>query len=123
MNIAAVDDNAIIQQLLRITLSLEEDFKGEVFSDGHQLTHYASEHTIHMFIIDWFMSPYHGADLLRDLRADPNYAHTPIIILSGDDDPIIKAQAKDLGANGWMVKPFQPQQLIRVIKKLTNLSN
>jgi len=118
MHIVAVDDNTVIQQLLSITFKLDDSFDGHVFGDGDAVMAYANDHTIDVFVIDWMMSPYHGEDLLRDLRALPAFANTPIIILSADDEDHIKAKAKALGATGWMVKPFQPHQLIRVIKKL-----
>lgn len=119
MHIVAVDDNAIIQQLLSITLKLDDTFDGHVFGNGDAVIAYAAQHPVDIFIIDWMMDPYHGEDLLRDLRAMPAYAVTPIVILSADDEEDIKANAKALGASGWMVKPFQPHQLIRVIKKMT----
>jgi two-component system chemotaxis response regulator CheY len=122
MQIVAVDDNAIIQQLLSITFRLDDTLDGHVFGSGDAVMAYASSHAVDVFVIDWVMSPYHGEDLLRDLRALPAFANTPIIVLSADDEDHIKASAKALGATGWMVKPFQPHQLIRVIKKLANPS-
>ncbi len=56
--------------------------------------------------------------MIRALRQQPAQAGVPIIFLTTESDDSMKAQAKAAGATGWLVKPFQPEQLIRVAQKV-----
>jgi two-component system chemotaxis response regulator CheY len=117
MHVVAVDDNKTIQQLLSITFALDEEIQGVVFAEGDAVIENIRTHCVDLFVIDWLMIPYHGSDLLRDIRSIPEHANTPIIILSAESEQSAKQEAKALGASGWMVKPFQPKQLINLVLK------
>jgi len=59
-----------------------------------------------------------GLTMIRNLRAKPGNSGVPILFLTTESDAEIKAQAKAAGATGWLTKPFVPDQLIRVVKKV-----
>jgi two-component system chemotaxis response regulator CheY len=59
-----------------------------------------------------------GIELIRDLRALPNYKFTPMLMLTTEAGTDKKQQGKDAGATGWIVKPFNPDQLLKTIKKV-----
>jgi two-component system chemotaxis response regulator CheY len=59
-----------------------------------------------------------GIELTRKLRALPQFAKTPIILLTTESDPEKKAEGKSAGATGWIVKPFKQDQLLAVVSKV-----
>jgi two-component system chemotaxis response regulator CheY len=59
-----------------------------------------------------------GISLITELRALPNYKFTPMLMLTTESGMDKKQQGKDAGATGWIVKPFNPDQLLKTIKKV-----
>ena len=59
-----------------------------------------------------------GLTLIKNLRTLPAYQKTPILMLTTESSDDMKAQGRAAGANGWLVKPFDPQRLISVVKKV-----
>jgi two-component system chemotaxis response regulator CheY len=59
-----------------------------------------------------------GLALVRALRGLPNYKFTPMLMLTTESGPEKKAEGKAAGATGWLVKPFNPEQLIATIKRV-----
>jgi two-component system chemotaxis response regulator CheY len=59
-----------------------------------------------------------GLALIKELRKLPNYMGVPIIFLSTESDPAVRQEAKSAGATGWIVKPFQGEQLLAAVKKV-----
>ena len=53
-----------------------------------------------------------GIELIRALRAEPQYRHTPILMLTTENSADRKREGKEAGATGWIVKPFDPAQLV-----------
>lgn len=120
--IVAVDDNIILRQLLTLTLStiaMDDDLLSfKVFSSCDEALNYAEHYQVDLFIIDWYMPVFSGNDLIKNLRSHLKYKNTPIIVLSGENDPEVKTEAKSLGATGWLLKPFNPHSLKILIYKL-----
>jgi two-component system chemotaxis response regulator CheY len=59
-----------------------------------------------------------GLTLVKNLRTMAQYKTTPILMLTTESSDAMKAQGKAAGATGWLVKPFDPQKLIEVVKKV-----
>ena len=59
-----------------------------------------------------------GLTLVKRLRELPAYKHIPILVLTTEMDPNKKKIAKEAGATGWLVKPFEPVQLLATIRKV-----
>jgi two-component system chemotaxis response regulator CheY len=59
-----------------------------------------------------------GLTLVKKLRALPLYKNVPILVLTTEMDPNKKKAAKEAGATGWIVKPFDPDQLLATIRKV-----
>ena len=59
-----------------------------------------------------------GLSLVRALRALPAYKFVPLLLLTTESSPEKKAEGKAAGATGWLVKPFNPEQLLGTIKKV-----
>jgi two-component system chemotaxis response regulator CheY len=59
-----------------------------------------------------------GLSLTRELRQLPNYRFTPILVLTTEAGPDKKQEGRAAGATGWLVKPFNPDQLLATVKKV-----
>jgi two-component system chemotaxis response regulator CheY len=70
-----------------------------------------------MVVTDLNMPEMDGLELIRQLRAQPVYKFTPIIMLTTESQEAKKQEGRKVGASGWIVKPFTPEQLIGVVKK------
>jgi two-component system, chemotaxis family, chemotaxis protein CheY len=115
--ILTVDDSASIRQAIKVALS-GEGYEVAEAADGSQGLAKADAGRFDMIITDLNMPVMDGLTMIRQLRAKPAHQGVPIIFLTTESDADIKAQAKSAGATGWLTKPFDPDQLIRIVKKV-----
>ncbi len=115
--ILTVDDSASMRQMVKITLSGAGYQVVEAENGADGLTK-AKAAPANMVVTDLNMPVMDGLTFIRELRKLPEYRGVPIIFLSTESDAGVKAQAKEAGATGWIVKPFQAEQLLAVVKKV-----
>lgn len=116
-SILTVDDSASLRQAIKIALT-GEGYAVTEAGDGQQGVTQADAGDFQLIITDLNMPVMDGLTMIRTLRAKPKHAGVPIIFLTTESDAEIKAQAKAAGATGWLTKPFNPDQLITVVKKV-----
>jgi two-component system, chemotaxis family, chemotaxis protein CheY len=115
--ILSVDDSASIRQL--ITFTLQKEGYGVVEAvDGMDARDKVKTTAVDMVITDLNMPNMDGLELIRSLRGDPAFKFTPIIMLTTESAMTKKDAGRQAGATGWIVKPFKPEMLIAVIKRL-----
>ncbi|AXS79147.1 response regulator [Dechloromonas sp. HYN0024] len=115
--ILAVDDSASIRQMVSFTLkSAGYDVVEAV--DGQDGLDKAKARAIHLVLTDQNMPRMDGLTLIKNLRALPQYASSPILMLTTESSDEMKLQGRAAGATGWLVKPFDPQKLIEVVRKV-----
>lgn len=115
--IMTVDDSSSVRQMVNFTL------KGAGYSvieavDGKDALSKISGSPVHMVITDLNMPNLDGIDLIRKLRAMPACKFIPIVMLTTESQDKRKQEGKAAGATGWIVKPFKPEQLLAVVKKV-----
>jgi two-component system chemotaxis response regulator CheY len=115
--ILTVDDSASIRQMVRFTLT-KEGYNVIEASDGKDALAKVGGAPVDMVVTDLNMPNMDGITLIRELRAQAKYKFIPIIMLTTESQDQKKAEGKSAGATGWIVKPFQPEQLITVTKKV-----
>ncbi len=115
--ILAVDDSASIRQLVSFTLK-SAGYDVVEAADGMEGLEKAKNKPINLVITDQNMPRMDGMTLVKSLRALPQYKTTPILILTTESSDAMKAQGRAAGATDWLVKPFDPQKLLEVIKKV-----
>jgi two-component system chemotaxis response regulator CheY len=116
-SILAVDDSISMRQLVAATL---EDAGFDVIQavDGQDALDKAQAASVDLVLTDVNMPKMDGIELIRNLRSLPSYKFTPMLMLTTESAGDKKAQGKAAGATGWIVKPFDPVQLITTIKKV-----
>jgi two-component system chemotaxis response regulator CheY len=86
--------------------------------DGQDGLEKAKLQTVDLVLTDQNMPRMDGLTLIKLLRALPTYEKTPILMLTTESSDEMKQKGRAAGANGWLVKPFDPQRLIEVVKKV-----
>jgi len=115
--ILAVDDSASIRQMVSFTLkSAGYDVVEAV--DGQDGLDKSKTNSINLILTDQNMPRMDGLTLIKNLRGMPQYASTPILMLTTESSDAMKSQGRAAGATGWLVKPFDPQKLIEVVRKV-----
>jgi two-component system chemotaxis response regulator CheY len=115
--IITVDDATTMRKLIGFTLrgAGHEVLEAE---DGMRALAVLTSRDVDLVITDINMPNMNGIDLTRKLRALLRHRSTPILVVTTESDATIKTQAKAAGATGWIVKPFQPDQLVAVVAKV-----
>ena len=120
--ILVVDDEPdlealVVQRFRRAIRDNELDF---LFADdgARALELVGENRDLDLVITDINMPRMDGLTLVKSLRATPQYAATPILLLTTESSDAMKAQGKSAGATGWLVKPFDPARLMDVVKKV-----
>ncbi len=115
--IMVVDDVASMCQLIKAALE-SAGHRVIAARDGDEAQVLALTKKVHLVVTDVNMPRINGLELIRILRTMTSYSHTPILVLTNDakDENIEKARA--LGACGWVVKPFTPEQLIATVNQV-----
>jgi len=115
--ILTVDDSASVRLMVSFTLR-EHGYEIVEAENGKEALRKMEKHEIHMLITDINMPELDGISLVKRVRANPAYKFIPIIILTTESQTDKKQAGKQAGATGWIVKPFKPEQLIAVVKKV-----
>lgn len=115
--ILAVDDSASIRQMVSFTLK-SAGYEVVEAMDGMDGLDKAKARSVNLILTDQNMPRMDGLTLIRSLRALPQYKTTPILMLTTESSEAMKSQGRAAGATGWLVKPFDPQKLIEVVRKV-----
>lgn len=115
--ILAVDDSASMRQMVSFTLKGAGHDVVEA-SDGLEALGLAKKGPVDLVISDVNMPNMDGITLIGELRKLGTYKYTPILMLTTESGGDKKSEGKSAGATGWIVKPFNPDQLISTIKKV-----
>ena len=118
--ILIVDDDVHVTSLLKKYLS-SRNFEVITINQSSKTIHAANLMRPDLFIIDLMMPPPDGFELCTMLRADPNFAQTPILIITAMD--ISNSKATSFGANDYLAKPFNLDEVVTRINLLLNLND
>tara|TARA_R110000868_G_scaffold189695_1_gene432927 strand:+ start:115135 stop:115503 length:369 start_codon:yes stop_codon:yes gene_type:complete len=115
--ILTVDDSASIRQMVTFTLK-QAGYDVVEAEDGVEGLAKAKSETPHLIITDLNMPNMNGIDMIKSVRQESSHKFTPILMLTTESDDSKKSEGKQAGATGWIVKPFNPEQLLKVIAKV-----
>lgn len=116
--VLVVDDSAAVRQQVASVLS-GAGFDIVEAVDG-QAGRAAIESTpdIAVVLCDVNMPRMNGLEMLAEVKAEPKNAKLPVLMLTTEGQPALMRRAKELGAMGWIVKPFNPAQLIAAVQRI-----
>ena len=115
--VLTVDDSATIRTMLQCAL-VDAGFRVVQACDGLEGLEQLRGEAPDVIITDINMPRLDGFGFIEQVRRDERFRATPILVLTTESDAEIKAQAKAAGATGWVTKPFDPEQLARIVKKV-----
>lgn len=115
--ILTVDDSASVRMAIRLALT-GAGYQVAEAGDGAEALARIDATRFDLVITDLNMPRMDGLTMIRELRRRPSGAGVPVIFITTESDDAMKAQAKAAGATGWLVKPFQPEQIVRVAQKV-----
>lgn len=115
--ILVVDDSTTIRQQLRAFLETHA-FRVVEATDGEQGLIQAAREPADMMIVDLNMPGMDGLEMLAEIRKLEGYARTPVFILTTESSPDLIRRGKTVGATAWIVKPFNPDTLIKGLRKV-----
>ena len=102
-----------------VAYSLKEaGYEAVTAGDGQQALDALEKTTVDLIISDLNMPVMDGLTFIKEARAREPLKSVPILMLTTEAQQSIKDQAKAAGATGWLVKPFNPAMLLKVLEKV-----
>jgi two-component system chemotaxis response regulator CheY len=116
--ILTIDDSKTMRDMLRLTL-VDAGYEVIQAVDGQHGLDVLTKERVDVVITDINMPKLDGYGVIRHLRADAGYDDTPILVLSTENDQKTKDIGREAGATGWLVKPFDPDQLVEIVRQVS----
>ena len=117
MRILTIDDSKTMRDMLMLTL-VEAGFDVLQAVDGQDGLDVLAKSAVDIIITDINMPKMDGYEVIRQVRANPEYQNMPILVLTTESETEKKNIARKIGATGWLVKPFDPDQLVATVRKV-----
>ena len=111
------DDSLTIQRVIELTFA-DEDVQVVAVSDGDQAIARLDASPPDIVLADVGMPGRDGYEVARYIRQTPKLAHIPVVLLTGAFEPVDQAKASEVGCDGVLAKPFEPQLVIGRVKEL-----
>ncbi len=115
-----VDDSATMRNMLKASLG-EMGFEVHTAQDGEKAIKSAQQHKYTIILTDINMPNVDGIELIRMIREDSQNKDAPILVITTESGDPAKQAGRDAGANGWIVKPVNPETLKRAVGKLAGI--
>ena len=116
-SILTVDDSASIRLTTRVALS-NAGYQITEAVDGMDGIAKLNGGQFDLIVTDLNMPNMDGLTMIRELRKMPAHMGVPVIFLTTESDNDMKQQAKAAGATGWLTKPFDPESLVKIVRKV-----
>lgn len=115
--VLTVDDSRTMRQMLQVALG-DAGFRVVQAEDGIDGLEVLEDESPDVIITDINMPRMDGFGFIERVRADDRFRSIPILVLTTESDDAKKTRARDAGATGWIVKPFNPEKLIGAVRKV-----
>jgi two-component system chemotaxis response regulator CheY len=116
VSILIIDDSNMLRDMLKHTLNDGGYSDITEAKDGEDGLKKANMKKFDLIITDINMPKINGLEFIKKLRLDNTYSKIPILILTTERGDNIKQDAKNVGATGWIDKPFLPDQLLEAVR-------
>lgn len=118
--ILIVDDSASLRRVVEIALT-GAGYEVIEAADGKDALAKLAKlggKKVHLIISDVNMPNMNGIEFVTNVKKDSNYKFTPVVMLTTEGQDAIKDAGRAAGAKAWIVKPFNPTQLLNAVQKL-----
>ena len=115
MNIFCIDDSSTIRVLVKKAVA-GEGYNVLEAENGKEALEHADIAKADVFLVDVNMPVMNGYEFVEEMKNNPKLKNKPVIFLTTESSLEKKNKGKDIGADGWIVKPFEPPALIKVLK-------
>jgi two-component system, chemotaxis family, chemotaxis protein CheY len=119
VSILTVDDSPSMRMLLKQAL-VERGYDVAQSEDGVAAIEWLATNQPDLIITDINMPRLDGFGLIKALRSDEMHRDRPILVLTTESSDAKKARAREAGATGWIVKPFDPDKLAAAVRRVTH---
>ncbi|HNR41139.1 MAG TPA: response regulator transcription factor [Bacteroidales bacterium] len=116
MKILICEDNPLALKTLSVILE-KEGFETSVAEDGNRAIELLEGNDYDLLLVDIHLPFHSGLELVKYLRSDQG-KDTPVLILTAFSDPRMQREAGELGIDGYIVKPFNPSELISKVRSI-----
>ena len=111
------DDSVTIQRVIELTFA-DEDVEVLTVGDGRQAIERVQSDHPDIVLADIGMPERDGYEVAAFIKGNPEFAHIPVLLLTGAFEPVDEARARSVGCDGVLVKPFEPQMVISRVRDL-----
>jgi two-component system chemotaxis response regulator CheY len=121
MNVLIVDDSRIMRNIVKNALAQHPRiFDAACFeaADGAEAQRLIESRKIDLLLLDWNMPTMNGLELVKRLRAKPEYAKLPVIMITSESAKYNVIEAVKAGVNDYLVKPVSDRALIEKLDRL-----
>jgi two-component system alkaline phosphatase synthesis response regulator PhoP len=119
--IAVVEDNDLILNMVKLNLE-KNDYQVQCFPDGESFVEQTAYEPFDLFILDFLLPGISGLEVLEKLRKNQIHALTPVLMLTVQNQVQNKIKALNRGADDYLVKPFNMEELLARINALIRRS-
>lgn len=117
MVIMGIDDSSTMRKIIGMAVKDEHTFM-EAENGKDALDKLADSPKVDVFLVDVNMPVMGGIEFIKAVRALPAYAKTPVIVITTESDQAMKDEGMKAGANSWLIKPFEKDQLQAALSAL-----
>lgn len=117
MKVLVVDDSESIRELVGTVLE-NAGYQVNRCVDGLDAIHSLGRYQADLVITDLNMPNMDGLSLLKEIRNNKSFIGLPVLMLTTESQQNKKIEAKDAGATGWIVKPFEQERLLSIVKRV-----
>ena len=115
--ILVVDDSASVRQVENVVLTAAGYEVVEAVDGADGLAKLTAQ-PFHLVLTDLNMPNVDGVALIRAIRASPAHRLVPVVMITTESQEARKQEGRAAGATGWIVKPFTPEQLVAVVRRV-----
>ena len=116
--ILIAEDSAAMRALIVATLEAMDDFTIVEAENGFEALRILPREKVDLVITDINMPDINGLELVKFIRSNPQYQATPLLIISTEGSEKDREKGLALGANAYLIKPFQPEDLQGLVSQL-----
>jgi CheY-like chemotaxis protein len=116
-NLLLADDSVTIQRVIKLTFA-DEDVDVVAVGDGDQAVAAIEKAPPDIVLADVAMPGRSGYDVAQHIRTSPHLAHIPVVLLTGAFEPVDEARALEVGCDGVLAKPFEPEVVVSRVREL-----